>query len=179
LPRPRFLEKRFVAPIVFDEKLYLQLTEVARMRRMSISALVRQIVADYLSSMSVNQRGEDPPSQAGAGDPPGIDLVIRMDLEDFEEELTKIESALSSVEKELAGNPLLTRPATNPLAQSVRQRVLFKLSSIEEDLGKLRSKYYSLKRVAGSNEETEKLAARLYDLRKRIKNARRQLGLKA
>lgn len=178
MPRPRVLEKRFVAPIVFDEKLYLQLVEVARVRGISISALVRQIVADYLSSMSVNQRGEDPPSQAGPGDPPDIDPIIKMDLEDFEEELAKVDSALSSVEKELARNPHLTKPIANPLLQSMRQGLLSKLSSVEEDLRKLRSKYYSLKRVAGDNGEVEKIAARLYDLRKRIKNARKHLGVK-
>ena len=53
MPRPRVLEKRFVAPIVFDERLYLQLVEVARVRGMSVSALIREIVSNYLLYMYV------------------------------------------------------------------------------------------------------------------------------
>ena len=176
MPRPRVLEKRFVAPIVFDEKLYLQLSEAARARGMSISALIRQIVTDYLSSISVSQQGEDPPK---IDDPPNIDPVLKMDLEEFEEELARADSALASIERELARNPHLARPIANPLLQSMRQSLLSSISNIEEKLGRLRSRYYSLKRIARDSGEMEKLAARLYDLKKRIKNARKQLGVKA
>jgi len=176
LPRPRIVRNPRFIGFEVEAEIYEALRKIAFERGTSISNVARELLVQATRQLGL---GEDPPNQNGAGDPPDIDLVIKMDIEDFEEELTRIESALSSVEKELARNPHLARPAANPLVQSIRQGLLSRLSSVEEDFRKLRSKYYSLKRVARGNEEVEKLAAKLYDLRKRIKNARRQLGLKA
>jgi len=176
LPRPRIVRNPRFIGFEVEAEIYDVLRRIAFERGTSISNVARELLVQATRQLEL---AGDPPSQAGAGDPPNIDPVVKMDLEDFEEELTKIESALSSVEKELARNPNLARPIASPLAQSIRQGLLSRLSSVEEDLKKLRSRYYSLKRATRDNEGLDKLAAKLYDLRKRIKNARRQLGLKA
>jgi chaperonin cofactor prefoldin len=176
LPRPRVVRNPRFIGFEVEAEIYEALRKIAFERRTSISNVARELLVQAARQLGI---GEDPPSQTGAGDPPGIDPVIKMDIEDFEEELAKIESALSSIERELERNPHLARQVANPLLQSMRQSLLSSISNIEEKLRKLRSRYYSLKRVARDNGETEKLAARLYDLRRRIKSVRKQLGVKA
>jgi len=176
VPRPKERSTTVIRSFAMEKRLADRLEEEAHKRGVSVSKLVEMIL---MRALNMEVGGEDPLSQAGAGDPPGIDPVVRADIEDFEEELARADSALASIERELARNPHLARPIANPLLQSMRQSLLSSISNIEEKLGRLRSRYYSLKRIARDSGEMEKLAARLYDLRKRIKNARRQLGVKA
>ena len=170
------LEDVKIVPIVFTKKLYLELAEAAKSRGMSVSALIREIVSDYLGRS--NQASQQP-NQPAEEDPFNIDPVIKMDLEEFEEEVSRIESTLTNIEGEIAKNPYLTKPIANPLVESIKQNLLSSLSNIEDKLKKLRLKYYNLKRVAKGYEGIDKLAEKLYNIRKRIRDMRKQLSGKA
>jgi polyhydroxyalkanoate synthesis regulator phasin len=170
------LEDVKIVPIVFEKRLYLELAEAAKARGTSVSALIRIIVSDYLSRSK--QTGEKP-NQPAKEDPPGIDPVIRADVEDFEEEVSRLESTLTNIESEVARNPHLTKPIANPLLESIRQNLMSSISNAEDKLKKLRQKYYYLRRVARGYEGLDKLAAKLYDLRKRIRDLRKQLSGRA
>jgi len=176
LPRPRILEMGRVITIYLDNWVCEQLREEALKRGESISALIREIVIEHLGK---NMKPSDQPNQSAEKDPPNIDPVVKADIEDFEEELAKVESALTNIESEVARNPYLTKAIANPLLQSMRQNLFSNISDIEEKLKKLRSRYYYLKRIARGHEGIDKLATRLYNMRRRIKDIRKQLSGKA
>jgi chromosome segregation ATPase len=173
VPRPKERSTTVIRSFALEKSLVDKLEEEAHKRRMSVSKLVEMIL---LQALNMEAGGEDPPNQTRAGDPSSIDPVIRADIEDFEEELSKLESTLTNIEGEVARNPYLIKPITNPLLDSIKQNLLSRISGVEEKLMKLRSKYYSLKRVAKNNGNLDKLATKMYDLKKRIKDIRKQLG---
>ena len=173
MPRPQVLEDVKIVPIVFEKKLYLQLAEVARARGMSVSALLRQIVSSYLSSISVSQQGEDPPK---IDDPPNIDPVLKMDLEEFEEEVAKLEKMLTSIDDAISKAKSKYADVFDAWIDSNKQRMLAKLADAESALKKLRSKYYALKREARDHDEIEKLAARMYGIKRKVKEIRSKLS---
>jgi len=176
LPRPQVLEDVKIVPIVFEKKLYLELAEVARARGMSVSALIRQIVSSYLSSISKSQQGEDPPK---IDDPQGIDPVVKMDLEEFEEEVSKVEAMLTGIDDAISKAKSKYADVFDVWLDSNRQRILAKLTDAENALKKLRPKYYALKREARDYDGIEKLAARMYAIKRRIKEIRGKLSGKA
>lgn len=176
MPRPRILEMGRVYTVYLDNWIGELLKKQAHERGISISALIREIVIEHLGK---NKKPSDQPSQSAEEDPPGIDPVIRADVEDFEEEVLRLESALTNIESEVARNPYLTKPIANPLLESIRQNLMSSISNAEDKLKKLRQKYYHLRRVARGYEGLDKLAAKLYDLRKRIRDLRKQLSGRA
>ena len=187
MPRPKERSTTVIRSFAMEKRLADRLEEEAHRRGVSVSKLVEEILMQALN-INVFERSNggsgqavagDPPSQAGAGDPPGIDPVVRADIEDFEEELARADSVLASIERDLERNPHLARPIANPLLQSIRQELMSRLLSVEGKLKELRSKYYSLKRVARSYEGMDKLATKLYDLRKRVRSIRKRLSGKA
>jgi type II secretory pathway component PulF len=172
LPRPRIVRNPRFIGFEVEAEVYEALRRIAFERGTSISSVARELLMRAAEQLKLSG---GPPAQAGAGDPPSIDPVIKMDLEEFGEELSKLESALTNIESEVARNPHLTKPIANPLLESIRQSLLSSLSNIEDKLKKLRSKYYNLRRVAKNNGDLDKLAEKLYYLRKRIKDVRKQL----
>jgi chromosome segregation ATPase len=176
LPRPKERSTTVIRSFALEKSLVDRLEEEAHKRRVSVSKLVEMIL---MHALNMEASGEDPPNQVATEDPPSIDPVIKADIEDFEEELSKIESALTKIEGEIARSPYLTKPIANPLVESMRQSLLSSLSNAEDKLNKLRPRYYHLRRVARGYEEIDKLAERLYSLRKRIKDVRKQLSGKA
>jgi len=182
LPRPRIVRNPRFIGFEVEAEIYEALRKIAFERRTSISNVARELLVQAARQLGL---AGGPPSQAGAEDPPktkdppDIDPVIKMDLEDFEEELLKLEATLTSIEGEVARSPYLTKPAANPLVDSIKQSLLSSLSIAENKLKELRSKYYYLKRIAKNHEETDKLAEKLYSLRKRIRNVRKQLSGRA
>jgi len=176
LPRPQVLEDVKIVPIVFEKKLYLELAEAARARGMSVSALLREIVSDYLSRSK--QTGSKP-SQPAEEDPPGIDLVVKMDMEELDEEVSKVEAMLVSIDDAISKAQSKYADVFNAWLDSNKQRILAKLTDVENTLKKLRSKYYALKREVRNYDEIEKLAARMYSIKMRIKEIRGKLSGKA
>jgi len=107
LPRPQILEDVKVVPIVFEKRLYQELTEIARARGISVSALIRQIASTYLSSIGKSQQvGGGSPSNAEAQqqvaveDPP-VDPLVEIDLDEISKSIAKLEDKLARVETEV------------------------------------------------------------------------------
>ena len=176
MPRPQVLEDVKIVPIVFTKKLYLELTEVAKSRGMSVSALIREIVSDYLGRS--NQASQQPNQQVEE-DPPNVDPVVRMDLEELEEEVSKLESVLTSIDDAIKKAQSRYSDVFDAWLDSNMQRILAKLIDAENALKKLRSKYYALKREARDYNGIEKLAARMYTIKRMIRELRKQLSGKA
>jgi chromosome segregation ATPase len=170
------LEDVKIVPIVFEKKLYLDLAEAARARGMSVSALIRIIVSDYLSR--IKQTGEKP-NQPAEEDPPGIDPVVKMDMEELDEEVSKLEAMLVSIDDAISKAQSKYADVFNAWLDSNKQRILAKLTDAENTLKKLRSKYYALKREARDYNGVEELAARMYGIKMRIKEIRGKLSGKA
>jgi polyhydroxyalkanoate synthesis regulator phasin len=169
MPRPPVLERPRVVPIVFEEKLYLELRRIADSRGVSVSSLIREIVLKYLGSISTVE-ADDPPAPGNTIDPPpGVDPVVQMDIEELAEEVSEIEKTVLSVESALGKYSSLPRSQLDFWFKHNRDKLLDRLVKAENALRKLRYKYYRLKRSAKNNGEVEALANRMYALKNKIK----------
>jgi hypothetical protein len=174
MPRPQVLERPKIVPIVFEEKLYVELKRIASSRGVSVSSLIREIVLKYLSSTSSVQVSD--PLVPSTIDPPlGIDPVVKMDIEDLVEEVSEIERSVSSVEEALSKSAGLPRNQLEFWFKHNRDKLLDRLVKAENTLRKLRYKYYRLKRNTKNNGEVEQLASRMYTLKSKIRELEKRL----
>jgi len=151
VPRPRVLSDSKVVPIVFERELYNELVKVARSEGVSVSALVRMLVEEYLATKKKASNGSQNP---------GVDPVIKMDLEDLEEELDKLADAVHSIEVDLQ------RYGEKAPMLNLRIR------GAENTLKKLRAKYRAVRGLPGSDRVAVKLlevAGRVKQLKKAVK----------
>jgi len=148
VPRPRVLSDSKVAPIVFERELYLELVKVARAEGVSVSALVRMLVGEYLASKKKVPNG---------GQNPGVDPVIKMDLEDLEEELDRLVETVRGIEVDL-----------HRLGEKA-PRLHMRITGAENTLKKLRAKYRAVRGLPGS----ERVAVKLLEIAGRIKQLKK------
>jgi hypothetical protein len=174
MPRPQVLERPKIVPIVFEEKLYVELKRIASSRGVSVSSLIREIVLKYLSSTSSVQVS-DPLVPSAIDPPPGIDPVVKMDIEDLAEDVSEVERSVSNVELALAEASKLPKAQIDFWFKHNRDKLLDRLVKAENSLRKLRYKYYRLKRSAKNNGEVEQLASRMYTLKSKIKELEKRL----
>jgi polyhydroxyalkanoate synthesis regulator phasin len=174
VPRPPILEDAKVVPIVFEKKLYLELKKEASRRGISVSALIRELVLKHLSSTSsVQASGSPTPSTT---DPPqGVDPVVQMDIEELAEEIREVEKAVDRVKEQLEKSTGLPRNLLEFWFKNNKTKLLDTLVKAENKLKKLRYKYYSVKRKAGSSSEVGELASRMYALKSKIRELEERL----
>jgi hypothetical protein len=154
--------------------VYEVLRRIALEKGKNTSALLREIIAEYLEKTGVN------PSTSQIqvlGDPPKlqVDPVVKMDIEELAEEIGEVERAVSRVEKQLEENTKLPRNLLDFWLRNNRTKLLDTLVKAENKLKKLRYKYYSVKRKTRSNGEVEELASRMYSLKSKIRELEEKL----
>jgi polyhydroxyalkanoate synthesis regulator phasin len=174
VPRPPVLERPKIVPIVFEERLYLELRKIASSRGISVSSLIREIVMKYLGSTSSAQ-ADDPPAPSAADPPQSVDLVVKMDIEELEEEVGEVEKTVKKIEEQLEKSSKLPRNILEFWLKNDRVKLQEALVRAENKLKKLRQKYYSVKRKTRNNSEVEALASRMYTLKSRIKQLEARL----
>jgi len=150
VPRPRVLSDSKVVPIVFERELYLELVKVARAEGISVSALVRLLAMEYLASKKKSSSG---------GQNPGVDPVIKMDLEDLEEELDRLVETVRGIEADL-----------QRLGEKT-PRLQLRLTGAENTLRKLRARYRAVRGLPGS----DRLAVKLLEVAGRIKQLKKAI----
>jgi ElaB/YqjD/DUF883 family membrane-anchored ribosome-binding protein len=161
-------------PIVFEERLYEELKKVASSRGISVSALIREIALKYLSSIS-NTASSAQVSDPPADPPQRVDLVVKMDIEELEEEVREVEGAVRRVEELLERSSELPRGLAELWVKNNRARLQDTLVRAENKLKRLRQRYYSVKRRARGCAEVEELASRMYALRNIINQLKARL----
>lgn len=176
MPRPRVLEMGRVITIYLDNWICEQLREEALKKGESISALIREIVIEHLGK---SKKPGDQPDQPAGEDPPSVDPVVMLDIEELEEEVSKIEAMLTGIDDAISKAKSKYADVFDAWLDSNRQKILAKLTGAENALKKLRPKYYALKREARNYDGIEKLAARMYTIKRRIKEIRGKLSGKA
>jgi len=174
VPRPQVLESGRVVTVYLESRVYEVLRRIALERGKNVSALLREIIAEYLERAGVNpsssriQALDDPPQCQ-------VDPVVKMDIEDLAEEVSEVERAVSSVEGALAEASKLPKLQLGFWLKRNRDKLLDTLVSAENKLKKLRYKYYRLKRTARGSSEVGELAGRMYALKSKIKELEERL----
>jgi hypothetical protein len=131
--------------------MYLELAKVARAEGISVSALVRMLVEEYLATKKKPSSGSQDP---------GVDPVIKMDLEDLEEELVRLVETVRGIEMDL-----------QRLGEKA-PRLHLRIAGAENTLKKLRAKYRTVRGLPGSDKVAVKLlevAGRIKQLKKAVK----------
>jgi hypothetical protein len=163
-----------VVTVYLESRVYEILRRIAFSKGKNTSALVREIIAEYLEKAGVNPNSseiqvlDDPPNLR-------VDPVVQMDIEDLAEEVSEVEKSVSSVEQSLLQVSKLPRAQLDFWFKHSRGMLLDKLVKAENALRKLRYKYYRVKRSAKSNGEVEELASRMYSLKNKIKELEKRL----
>jgi hypothetical protein len=135
-------------PIVFERELYLELVKFARAEGISVSALVRMLVEEYLASKKKASSGSQNP---------GVDPVIKMDLEDLEEELDRLVETVRGIEVDLQRYG------------EKAPRLHMRITGAENTLKKLRARYRAVRGLPGS----ERVAVKLLEVASRIKQLKK------
>jgi len=174
VPRPQVLESGRVVTLYLESRVYEILRRIAREKGKNTSALVREIIAEYLEKTGVSPSSsqiqvlDDPPQCQ-------VDPVVKMDIEDLAEEVSEVEKSVSSVEQSLLQVSKLPRVQFDFWFKRNRDKLLDRLVKAENSLRKLRYKYYRLKRSAKSSGEVEQLASRMYALKSKIRQLEAKL----
>jgi hypothetical protein len=118
MPRPKVLKNAKVVPIVFEAELYEKLAAAARSRGLSVSALIRMLVARELGAL---QRSEAAALEAQpAADPP--DPLLELEAEELSARLSQLEEGISRLEesaKRVAALGYGLRPSLAPHAEEL------------------------------------------------------------
>jgi len=150
VPRPRVLSDSKVVPIVFEREMYLELVKIARSEGVSVSALVRMLIGEYLASKKKASSGSQNP---------GVDPVVKMDLEDLEEELDRLVETVRGIEVDL-----------QRLGEKA-PRLHLRIAGAENTLKKLRAKYRAVRGLPGA----DRVAVKLLEVAGRIKQLKKAL----
>jgi polyhydroxyalkanoate synthesis regulator phasin len=181
LPRPRLvLKPRFIGFEV-EEEVYEALRKLAYEKNRSLSSVARELLINALRQLKPVDQGNNPPinptnNPNNTIDPPqNIDLVVKMDVEELEEEIGEVEKTVKKIEEQLEKNTKLPRNLLEFWFKNNRIKLQETLVRAENKLKKLRQKYYSVKRKARNNSEVEQLASRMYALRSKVKQLEAKL----
>jgi hypothetical protein len=175
VPRPQVLESGRVVTVYLESKVYEALRRIALSKGKNVSALVREVLAEYLERAGVNSNSseievlDDPPNSL-------VDPVVQMDIEDLAEEVSEVERSVISVENALSKSATLPRSQLEFWFKHNRDKLLDRLVKAENSLRKLRYKYYRLKRSTKNSGEVGQLAVRMYALKNKIRELRKKLG---
>jgi len=181
VPRPRLvLKPRFIGFEV-EEEVYEVLRRLAYEKNTTLSSIARELLMSALRQLKLLEQSSNTSMSSASSPnntvdpPPGIDPVVKMDIEDFAEEVSEVERSVISVEEALSKSAGLPRNQLEFWFKHNRDKLLDRLVKAENTLRKLRYKYYRLKRNAKNNGEVEQLASRMYTLKSKIKELEKRL----
>ena len=152
MPRPPLLKNTRIVPIVFEAELYEELKREAQRQGKSVSQLIREISALYLSKVDSNTKNPHLDNSQ-------LDPVVEGDIEDFYIEVCKLEKAIEKTTLKYRGD------------------ISVKLANLQRAYSRLKEEYYKLKRTARNNSKLVEAAEKLSKCRYMLKTIRDYLVL--